>query len=241
MAIKGKVVSSKLRRPKVSIVQMAGNANTKFTAPNPNEANNVCVDEKLASAKISDYRRSSCQIITESRKKDSIPSSMRSHSHHSYIIISCLFILKFTNVSQLLPDKQLSTQETRGIYDMSRTWTWQWRRQAPLGGFGEPWIARKTYYFSSPYLSLLQSIHAYLYHDRNRRSMRRVICNLQYKSLAAWSGCIRSFESDSKALRWRPLERYQRGDSGQKNTWTTMNNAGTPAYYDKSSAEYQSQ
>jgi len=36
---------------------MAGNANTKFTAPKPKEANSVCVDEKLASAKISDYKR----------------------------------------------------------------------------------------------------------------------------------------------------------------------------------------
>jgi len=69
MAIKGKVVSSKLRRPKVSIVQMAGNANTKFTAPKPNEANNVCIDEKLASAKISDYKCSSCQIVAERRKR----------------------------------------------------------------------------------------------------------------------------------------------------------------------------
>jgi len=70
---------------------MAGNANTKFTAPKPNEANNVCVDEKLASAKISDCGRSSCQIVAESRKRDSIPSNMQSHSHHSYIIMSCLF------------------------------------------------------------------------------------------------------------------------------------------------------
>lgn len=48
--------------------------------------------------------------------RDSIPSNMRSHSHHSYIVMSCYFIMNFTNVSQLLPDKQLSIQETKRMY-----------------------------------------------------------------------------------------------------------------------------
>jgi len=117
---------------------------------------------------------------------------------------------------------------------MSPTWTWQWKKPTPLGGFVEPWKAQKIYYLSYPYLFLLQSVHACLCHDKNWGSTQKIILNLQYRSLAAWSGCMRSFESDSKALRWRPLERYQRGDSGQKNTWTTMSSAGTPAYQDKS-------
>ena len=38
-AMFGNVNSSSARRPKVSIVQTAGKANTKFTKPKPNEAN----------------------------------------------------------------------------------------------------------------------------------------------------------------------------------------------------------
>jgi hypothetical protein len=37
-AIKGKVVRRRLRRPKVSIVWMAGRAKTKFMMPKPREA-----------------------------------------------------------------------------------------------------------------------------------------------------------------------------------------------------------
>ena len=40
-AIKGKVVRSKNRRPKVSIVQMAGAEKTKLSVPNPSEATNA--------------------------------------------------------------------------------------------------------------------------------------------------------------------------------------------------------
>lgn len=40
-AIFGKVKSSKFRRPKVSIVQMAGKAKTKLTRPNPKEERRV--------------------------------------------------------------------------------------------------------------------------------------------------------------------------------------------------------
>lgn len=42
-AIRGKDTRSKFLRPKVSIVQIAGPANTKLTAPKPNEARSADV------------------------------------------------------------------------------------------------------------------------------------------------------------------------------------------------------
>lgn len=55
IAISGKVVSSRFRLPKVSIVYTAGKAKTKLMHPKPKEANRACVSEKRASVKMFDF------------------------------------------------------------------------------------------------------------------------------------------------------------------------------------------